>query len=140
MSEYFKNGITVYDIDDCCKAIKQRNDDQVVRIKYLEKENKELKDGTYKYSELQEMKTDLEKARANLRRGFGISEAEEKKIEEWKKKHEAEVHGAVTTSQRLKLGGCCGGGYTYMFIPTSIGIIGEIKCNCGEKFTFCEMF
>ena len=140
MSEYFKNGITVYDINDCCAALKQRNADQVARIKYLEKENKELKEASYKDSELQQMKSDLDESRADLRRGFGISELEEKKIEDWKKKHEAEVHGAVTTSQRLKLGGCCGGSYTYMFIPTSIGTIGEIKCSCGEKFTFCEMF
>lgn len=54
-------------------------------------------------------------------------------------KHEAEAHGIVTDDQRMKLHGCIGGNYSYIFIPTSIGIIGEIQCSCGEKFTFCEL-
>lgn len=139
MGEYFTNGITVYDIDKCCAALKQRNADQIARIKYLEKENKKLKDNAYKDSELQQMKSDLDDARSDLRRGFGISKMEEERIHEWKRRHEAEVHGIVTDDQRMELHGCIGGNYSYIFIPTSIGIIGEIQCSCGEKFTFCEL-
>lgn len=60
MGEYYTNGITVYDIDKCCAALKQRDVDQIVRIKYLEKENKKLKDAVYKDSELQRMKAELD--------------------------------------------------------------------------------
>ena len=139
MGEYYTNGITVYDMDKCCAALKQRDADQISRIKYLEKENKKLKDEAYKDSELQRMKAELAEARNDLRRGFGISESEQKAIKEWKKKHETEAHGIVTDDQRMKLHGCIGGNYSYIFIPTSIGIVGEIQCSCGEKFTFCEL-
>ena len=41
--------------------------------------------------------------------------------------------------QRLRAGGCCGGRYTYQFVPTSIGTVGEVICSCGEKFTFQDL-
>lgn len=105
-------------------------------IKRLEEENKKLKTETYKDSELAEMKEKYESMKKDLMRGFPISEKEEKRIEEWKKKHDKEVHGITTLDQRLRAGGCIGGRYKYTFIPTSIGIIGSIKCNCGEEYTF----
>lgn len=85
MGEYYTNGITVCDIDKCCAALKQRDADQIARIKYLEKENKKLKDAVYKDSELQRMKAELEEARNDLRRGFGISELEQKAIKRMEK-------------------------------------------------------
>lgn len=105
-------------------------------IKRLEEENKKLKTEAYKDSELAEMKEKYESMKKDLMRGFPISEKEEKRIEEWKKKHDKEVHGITTLDQRLRAGGCIGGRYKYTFITTSIGIIGSIKCNCGEEYTF----
>lgn len=60
-------------------------------------------------------------------------------IREWELKHDAEKHGLKTMEQRLRAGGCCGGRYTYQFVPTSIGTIGEVICSCGEKFTFQDL-
>lgn len=32
-----------------------------------------------------------------------------------------------------------GGKFTYTFIPTSIGVIGEVTCSCGESMTFSNL-
>ena len=119
----------VYDLEKCLKAIRVRNEDNENYIKRLEEENKKLKEETWKDEELSEMKAQLEKMRADCYRGFSITESEHKKIQNWKMKHEKEKHNLTTI----------GGNYTYYFTPTSIGIIGTIKCTCGEKFTFCEI-
>lgn len=59
-------------------------------------------------------------------------------IETWKGKHDREVHG-LTECNKI-IGGAIGDRYTFEFIPTTIGIIGTIKCgSCGEKFTFREL-
>lgn len=137
MPEYWTgNGVHVYEFDKCITALKQRHEDQEKRIEYLEKENKELKDNNYKDSQLQKMKDRLNRMVKEYNRGFSISDDEQKAIDEWKAKHEAEVHGAVTFDQRLKLSGVCGGNYMYKFVPTSIGTSGIIECSCGAKFEF----
>ena len=82
---------------------------------------------------------ELKKAKEDLYRGFPISEKEQEKIREWELKHDAEKHGLKTMEQRLRAGGCCGGRYTYQFVPTSIGTVGEVICSCGEKFTFQDL-
>lgn len=133
-STYFTDSVS-----DLCQGIVDKVDTYEKRIKYLEEENKKLKDDHYKDSEMQRMKTELEKAKDDLHRGFPISKEEEEKIKEWQDKHDAEKHGLKTMEQRLRAGGCCGGRYTYKFIPTSIGVIGEIICSCGEKFTFQDL-
>ena len=108
-------------------------------IKYLREKNQELKKEAYKDSELASMKKELEKAKEDLYRGFPISEEEEKSIEEWRLKHEAEAHGRDTLEKRLSAHGAIGGRYTYIFTPTSIGVIGEIRCSCGETFIFQDI-
>lgn len=126
-------------VSDLCQGIIDKVDTYEKRIKYLEEENKKLKDEHYKDSEMQRMKTELEKAKDDLYRGFPISEEEEKRIEEWQDKHDAEKHGLKTLEQKIRAGGCSGGRYSYCFCPTAIGVIGEIKCSCGEKFTFQDL-
>lgn len=122
-------------LDEVVDNIKIRDS----RVKYLEEENKKLKDKTYKDSELAEMKEKYESMRKDLMRGFPISEKEEKRIEEWRLKHESEVHGRDTLEKRVAGHGATGGGYTYAFYPCGIGIFGTIKCcNCGAKFDFQE--
>lgn len=105
----------------------------------LRKENNELHDEAYKDNELIKMKKELDSFKREYYRGFPISKEEQKQIEEWKKKHEVEVHHCHTLDDRLRRSGTIGGSYTYEFIPTSIGTVGTIKCNCGAKFTFCEL-
>lgn len=107
--------------------------------KRLSEENSRLKNENYKDEELFKMKTQLEKMQQDYYRGFPISEEEQKSIREWMDKHDEEVHHARTLGDKLKLGGCCGGRYTYEFTPTSIGTIGTVKCSCGAKFTFQDM-
>lgn len=109
------------------------------RIKFLKEENKRLKDEHYKDSEMQSMESELKEAKDNLCRGFPISKEEKEKIREWQLKHDAEKHGLKTLEQRLEAGGCIGGRLTYHFIPTSIGVVGEVECSCGEKFTFQDL-
>ena len=129
----------VYELDKALRAIKIRNMDDRDYIRRLEKENNELKNHAYKDKELAEMRDKLNKMKSEYYRGFPISEDEEHKINEWIEKHEREVHGIKTYEDKLASHGCCGGGYTYEFVPTSIGTVGTVRCNCGAEFTFQEI-
>ena len=126
-------------IDTFVEDIKHELQGKDIRIKYLEKQNQELHDENYKDNELLQMETELKAVKEDYYRGFPISEEEQKSIREWMDKHDEEVHHARTLGDKLKLGGCCGGRYTYKFTPTSIGTIGTVKCSCGAEFTFQEM-
>lgn len=109
MSEYWtSSGITVYDFDKCILALKKRHEDQLDRIKYLEEENRKLKDDAYKDAEIAKMKLQFEEMKADYYRGFPITENEKQKVEEWMKKHDAEAHGAANNTDRLRRAGCCG--------------------------------
>ena len=130
---------TVYELDDALRAIRVRNMKDQERIRYLEEENKKLKDNLYKDEELSSMENELNKMKSEYYRGFPISEDEENKINEWIENHEREVHGIKTYADKLASHGCCGGRYTYEFVPTSIGTIGIVKCSCGAEFTFQNM-
>lgn len=124
------------EIDGFLKGIKETLDFKDSRIKYLNEENKRLRNEQYKDEELSKMKDYMEEVKKDMFRGFPISEREEQRIEEWKLKHEIEDHGWDTPEKRLKAAGCCGGGYTYYFVPCSIGTIGVVKCSCGKEFEF----
>lgn len=132
--------VTVYDLDDCLKAIKVRNDDNERRIKSLEEENRRLQDVHYKDEELQKMKLELEAMREKNHYGFPITKEEHKAIENWKKEHAAKAHGLKNLEDRLRSCGAIGEKYTYWFVPTSIGVIGTVKCSCGESFTFQDLY
>mgnify|MGYP000339147132 FL=1 len=129
----------MHDVTQTLDAIKREFDSQNARIIYLQNQNKKLKEEHYKDTELQKMKEELERVRADMYRGFPISAEEEKRIKEWQDKHDAEVHGLKTLKERVRAGGCIGGRYSYEFVSTSIGVIGIVKCNCGAKFTFQDL-
>ena len=133
-STYFTDSVS-----DLCQGIVDKVDTYEKRIKYLEEENKKLKDEHYKDSEMQRMEAELKKAKEDLYRGFPISEKEQEKITEWELKHDAEKHGLKTSKQRAMGHGCIGGSLTWCFTPTSIGTIGEVICSCGENFTFQDL-
>lgn len=126
-------------IDTFVEDIKHELQGKDIRIEYLEKQNQELRDEKYKDNELSRMESELKTMQEDYYRGFPISEEGQKSIREWMNKHDEEVHHARTLDDKLKLGGCCGGRYTYEFTPTSIGTIGTVKCSCGAKFTFQDM-
>lgn len=126
-------------MEDYLQAIRDKNKSNEDRIKLLEEENRKLKEENYKDEQLSEMKQKLEKMQKDYWRGFPISEEEEKAIEEWKDKHEEEVHGLKTLNDKIRAGGCIGGRYSYCFVPTSIGVIGKVVCSCGAEFEFSEI-
>lgn len=126
-------------IDTFVEDIKHELQGKDIRIEYLEKQNQKLRDEKYKDNELLRMEAELKAMKEDYYRGFPISEEEQKSIREWMDKHDEEVHHARTLGDKLKLGGCCGGRYTYKFTPTSIGTIGTVKCSCGAEFTFQNM-
>ena len=104
--------------------------------KHLRERLKEARDEAYASKEMQDMKAELEATRQELYNGFGIKDREWKEIDEWQKKHDAEVHGLDTDRKRLHAGGAIGGCYSYEFTPTSIGVIGVCKCGrCKGKKT-----
>lgn len=143
MSEYstYYNGewTHVYDLDKCIRAIQCRNEDNERQIKRLEEENRKLKEEYSKDKEIQKMQERLDKMQKDYWRGFPITEAEENAIEEWKKRHDEEVHGYTTDRMRMKAEGCCGGRYSYKFVPTALGTSGVIRCHCGAEFEFQEI-
>ena len=127
------------DVEAAFKTIQNRIEILESQNGRLAEENKRLKNEHYKDDELSEMKDKLDKMQRAYYRGFPISDEEKKKIEEWKDRHDEEVHNAHSLIDKVKLGGCCGGRYTYEFIPTGIGTIGTIKCSCGAELTFQNM-
>lgn len=135
---YYNGEYTQVDpLEDCVRAILCRNKIDEDKIKRLEEENKKLKEEVWKDEELQKMKSDLERMRADYRRGFSITEDEEKRIKEWKQKHDEEVHGVRYDVPSYKMRS--GGNYSYHFYPTSIGTSGVIRCSCGAEFEFCKL-
>ena len=129
----------VYELEKCLRAIRVRNSDNERHIKYLEEENKKLKENNYKDEELSKMKQQLDEMQKDYWRGFPISKDEENAIEEWKKKHDEDVHGLTTNNLRMKAEGVSSGRYSYHFVPTALGTSGVIKCSCGAKFEFQEI-
>ena len=128
--------VTVYDIKDCLRAIRIRNQDNEYCIKYLQEEVKKLKEEHYKDNEIKRLKQALGKALNDNFRGFPISEKEEELIEEWTKEHDRKVHRLTSDKLRMQANGVSGGRYLYKFLPTSIGISGVIQCSCGAEFEF----
>lgn len=86
-----------------------------------------------KEEEILKLKEEIKKIRNENRYGFSITEEENKAISEWMENHIKEKHNGNSYA------GAIGGNFTYKFIPTSIGTIGEIQCSCGEKFCFAEL-
>lgn len=129
----------VLPLDDLVRGIKAHINSVEVRNAYLEKENRKLKDEHYKDAELEKVSQELKQCKAEMRRGFPISEEEQNAINKWCEQHENEKHGVNTKEKRMRFQGCCGGRYTYEFVPTSIGTVGKIKCSCGETFTFSDL-
>lgn len=115
----------VLDFDECIESLKERNADKTERIKRVEEENRRLKSEHYKDTELQNLQHKYDELKKDAYRGFPIIEREEKRIDEWKYKHEMQKHPRAS--------------YCYIFTPTSLGVIGTIKCSCGAEFDFTKL-
>ena len=119
----------VQKFDDAVASIKAHIETVEMRNKYLEEENKKLKDAHYKDEVIAKMKAERDEAIEDIRRGFEITKSESEAIRAWKDKHYEEIHGANTLAKKMKMGGAIGGTYEYEFTPTSIGTFGT--CICG---------
>lgn len=126
-------------IEDATKEISGKR----VFIQNILKDNARLQTEAYKDEALQQMKDRLNemenKMQKWLARSFVISEDEWEQIKEWQLKHEIEDHGLDTEEKRMAAMGCCGGRYEYIFVPTSIGVIGTVKCTCGAEYMFQKL-
>lgn len=128
----------VVSLDESVRSIKAHIRSVEMRNKYLEEENARLKDEAYKDTQLQEMRESMERMRQEIRYGFPVDEEEHRRLEEWKRKHDEEAHGADYSQKKFRYSGAIGGSYTYRFTPTSIGTFGTCVCSCGAKFDFQE--
>ena len=148
--EYWKmvNGSLrqVHDFDDALESIRIEYQSKVDAVSRLSEENKKLKDEAYKDNELSAMKKELSDTKKRFQeqiedynRGFPVSIEEHVNIEAWRRQHLEKDHGAKTSVERMEFCGTIGGAFKYEFIPTSIGVIGKVKCSCGAEFTFQEL-
>lgn len=69
-------------IDECLDRIKAINENNRLRIECLEKENQFLREEYNKDEEVKKMQQELDVTKKDLRRGFSISEREQKAIKE----------------------------------------------------------
>jgi hypothetical protein len=129
--------MVISNMEDCIKFLKETDKQNQSIIEYLRKENEKLKNEHYKDEELQKMKEQLEIAKADLRRGFPITESENKKLNDWMDKHLKEKHWD-THHNCCKSFGAAGGAFTFEFLPTGLGVFKTVKCTCGAKFDFGE--
>ena len=135
----FNNLFSHFSIDEYCEELKNEFDRKENLIQSLREENKKLKEGIWEKEEVAFYKKRYKEMEERYYRGFPISKEEQKEIEEWKDKHEREVHKADTFEKKLALHGVSGGRYTYIFTPTALGTSGEIQCSCGQTFEFQEI-
>ena len=105
----------------------------------LKKENEYIKSKEYAHTELAKMQEELKELQKEYDLGFPITENENERILQWQKEHEAKIHKATTTKQRMYLQGVSGGRYSYHFLPTAIGTSGVVRCSCGAEFEFQEI-
>lgn len=133
IKKLFKN-YRYIEFEDVIMAIIDRINDAKTKkdeaYKQLEEWNKD--------EEIQKLNNKIESLQDKLwnarRYSFEITPEEHEAIEEWKKKHVKEKHNGDAYA------GAIGGRYKYIFVPTSIGTVGSIKCSCGETFCFSELW
>lgn len=128
--------LTIPTMDKLCAMLKTKFQEQERDNDHLRSELKKLLDEKWKDTELQEMREELKEVQADARRGFSISESEYNAAMNWINEHEASKHPCP--EKRFPRGGAIGGSYQWIFTPSSIGTFGEVKCSCGDSFTFQE--
>ncbi len=63
---------------------------------------------------------------------FELDERQEERLAEFRDKHPC----AILDHSRMpgvNMTGAIGGQYTYLFTPTSIGVVVRVKCACGAE-------
>ena len=121
--------------DDAIKSTIQEYAQLEERVKSLSKECNELKtklnDRFAVDKEIARLNEIIDNQDEQLHCGFNISRQEYQAITEWVRQHNLTKHGSEYVYR-----GAIGGGLTYIFAPTGIGMVGKVKCSCGEEFCF----
>ena len=134
----FKNGseLETYNVKEKCQKFVNEVTDLITTLEeqkeQLREENVKMKNEFYATGEFLRLQAQLDEAQRQLKIGFPISEEEYDAIKAWQTKHNAEYHKGSKFAS-------IGGRFTYIFIPTSIGITGDVKCSCGAEFCFREL-
>ena len=102
-------------------------------VEYWNKKYDDAVSETYKDSELQRLKKELEDLRSERYFGFEITKEEHDAIESWKDDWFKRKRGGD------KYMGAAGGGFTYKFHPTGIGTSCVVIAPDGEEFEFREI-
>lgn len=113
-------------IENILQALREKFSRQEKEIEQLRLENAKLKSGIWKEEEMARLKDENDRMKEEYYRGFPISKEEKAMIDEFKSQHQG-YYGAI------------GGGFTYQFIPTSIGMSGTIFASNGDKLDFREL-
>ena len=123
-----KEGITWHkDVAELAGQLVDQFEAQERQIKYLQEENRKLKEGVWEKEEVARLKKDYERMQEKCSLGFPITPEQNAKIKEWKKKYEGQHFGAI------------GGAFTYSFTPTGIGTFATVTGPDGDKLEFQEV-
>lgn len=143
--DLFKNsGVFVSEktIEDYLLNIKELSKSKDNQIQKLKAENAQLKDKNYKDNELDSMKKQVESAKIDMEimkkdmyRGFPITAKEKEAIYNWSKEHDKKEH-----KNPRGYHGTIGGGFDYVFTPTSIGTVGVCVCKTCERRAYAAAF
>lgn len=118
--------LEVPSINDLCLALKEKFARQERELEMLRVENDKLKTGIWREEEMSRLKSKYDKMEKEYHRGFPISEQEQEVISQFIAEHRAD-YGAI------------GGGFTYHFVPTSIGVASSIVALNGDELVFREL-
>lgn len=95
----------------------------------LRAELEAMKEETYRDEEVARLNAQIAKLREEAYYGFTVTKAESDRVQEWRQKHDTEVH-----KNPKGYHGVSGGGYTYKFYPTAIGTFWNCTCDtCHRK-------
>lgn len=101
-------------------------------IKHNSDQLDNLRETVNKDDTVKELKEENERLREDYLRGWPISEAEDKKLKAWEKKHYKEEHG---TKGDAPYRGAAGGSNKFEFFSCGLGVIGTVVCEqCKQKY------
>lgn len=113
-------------VENILQALREKFSRQEKEIERLRQENTKLKSGIWKEEEVARLKHEYDRMKEEYYQGFPISKEEKAMIDEFMSQHKG-YYGAI------------GGGFTYQFLPTSIGVSGTIIASNGDELEFREL-
>ena len=129
----------MYDFKTCIDGLSDLHKQQEERIKSQANEIERLKSEHYKDELVKELSEQLSKAQEDYYRGFPLSKEEKDRALQWMNAHEQAKHWDKFRNCPQGAGSI-GGRYSYIFTPTSVEVLGTIKCNaCGEELFFTNV-